>query len=104
MEYTREQRAADLRKRLEVYRRYCKDYTSEMVSQSLQLRRAQGLLLKILEGSDREAAIEEARTWLKQVYGDDANYRLMARMVNEVIPGDMTAIRNDGDFPEEIDG
>jgi hypothetical protein len=35
--YTREQRAIDLRKRLEVYRRYCKDYTSEMVSQSLQL-------------------------------------------------------------------
>ncbi len=93
--YTREQRAVDLRKRLEVYRRICKELDCENTTLRIQRNHMQSLLLAILEGSDREAAMEKARIALQKIFARNGGYDLHARIVNEIIPNALAQIAED---------
>jgi hypothetical protein len=86
------QRATDLRARLEVYRKGYLEADFERFSRQLQLNKAMSCLFKILEGKDRDAAIEEARTWLKKFWKRKGGYDLRAKLEVEIIPAVMEEI------------
>jgi len=84
--YSREQRVADLERRLKFYRKRCNDLICEALSKDLQACRARRYLFHILDGDDREMAINEARAWLKRFYKDDETYQLISVLVNRELP------------------
>jgi hypothetical protein len=86
------QRAADMRARLEVYRKGYRDADFEGLALRSQLNKAMSHLFKILEGKDRDAEIEDARTWLKKFWERKGGYDLRARLDVEIIPAVMAEL------------
>lgn len=102
-EYTREQRAADLNRRLRVYRNAYREMSFSEISARIQRNIAINYLLRILEG-DREAAITDARGWLVRYFKSESNYQLMAKLTNEIVPAALAQVQADRDseWPEEL--
>lgn len=92
-EYSREQRIADLLKRLNVYRERCRDLDCENLALRLQLSKSQWHLFTILDGKDREKAIEDARVWLKVFCARKGGYDLISQIVNEIVPDALRRVK-----------
>jgi len=103
-EYTREQRIEDLTRRLKFYRERLKDADFAATAARFQRQKAIDCLLKIIDSSDQDAAIEDARAWLVKYFKGENNFRLNSSIVNLYIPAALAQIQRDRDeeWPEEI--
>lgn len=71
---SRERRTTDLRARLQVYREGYREADFECLSRRIQLSAAMNHLFRILDGNDRDAAIEAARGWLEKYFSQTCGY------------------------------
>lgn len=89
LEYQRDQareRAVTLHRRLQVYRTAYRDRNCENMALQIQRTQARRYVMRILDGEDKARAIQDARAWLVRCFNGEANYRLMSRRANNIIP------------------
>lgn len=96
-EYTRESRIADLERRLKFYREKVKDVAVEEMAARLQCQKAIDCLLRIIDGTDRDAVIAEARAWLVRYFKGEAEFRLRSDISNIYIPAALAQIQKGRD-------